>query len=605
MASSAMSARRSISRDSISKLREAIAVSDVVGRYVELSEPRGGNRKGLCPFHSEVTPSFTTNDVKELYYCFGCGEHGDSIDFYRKLEGSTFTEAVEAIADMANFELEYLDSSSSDQEEYSLRQRLIKANEAAQEYFVNKFMDPDAEPARAMILERGFDIQSSVITFQVGYAPRSWSDLSNHLMSKGFTAEEIIQAGLAVEGDKGPRDRFSGRLMWPIRNPQGKTVGFGGRKLFEEDNGGKYINTTETPIYNKSTTLYGMDLARKHINQEGNVYVVEGYTDVMAMHAAGIHNVVASSGTAFGPKHLGALRTVMAPQGKWRGRVVFSFDGDSAGIAAGRKAFERLAGELSGHMFVAKAPDGMDPCDLRLTRGDEALREAMDAQEPMGDFLIRSTASEFDLSTPQGKYDASQEVIEIINHVDEPVLRESYADLASKVIGVDSSSISSGLKETRGNNHSPTATAPLAAMGDEALEWESLRALLQHPEASNWTIFFTSSDFSTPMTRAAAGVVVGHEDLSIDGVLSRCKTDAGKAKVHELVATPLVISESTDSAKYANNVLGRLSMRVLDKKIHTLKSELEHSDSEDINRRLFELTKERKDLKSLWQELSS
>ena len=142
-------------------------------------------------------------------------------------------------------------------------------------------------------------------------------------------------------------------------------------------------------------------------------------------------------------------------------------------------------------------------------------------------------------------------------------------------------------------------------MGDEALEWESLRALLQHPEASNWTIFFTSSDFSTPMTRAAAGVVVGHEDLSIDGVLSRCKTDAGKAKVHELVATPLVVSESTDSVKYANNVLGRLSMRVLDKKIHTLKSELEHSDSEDINRRLFELTKERKDLKSLWQELSS
>ena len=354
--------------DDIAEVREKARIDDVISGYVTLKRAGGGTLKGLCPFHDEKTPSFNVNPSRKFYHCFGCGEGGDVISFLMKVDGLTFTETVERLAEKVGVQLRREDGDDEPQRPRGpARARLIEAHKVAQEFYAEQLATPDALVARQFLGQRGFD-QSAAELFGVGFAPRDGEALTRHLRARRFTDEESVAAGLVALG-RSHYDRFRGRLVWPIREANGDTIGFGARRIFDDDRiEAKYLNTSETAIYKKSHVLYGIDLARTAMKDSQQAVVVEGYTDVMACHLAGVTTAVASCGTAFGQDHAKVLRRFMGDHGPTGGEVIFTFDGDSAGQKAAMKVLD------SDHVFasqtyVAVAPEGMDPCDLRLQGG--------------------------------------------------------------------------------------------------------------------------------------------------------------------------------------------------------------------------------------------
>ena len=281
---------------------------------------------------------------------------------------------METLADRIGYTVTYSGGGTSVQRDRGSRSRLVAANAAAQEFYATALESEEAAPARKYLTERNFDA-AAARQFGCGFAPSGWDSLTRHLIRKGFEFKELEAAGLSREGRRGPIDRFHRRLLWPIRTASGETVGFGARRIFDDDQiTAKYVNTPETVLYKKSAVLFGIDLAKRDIAKGHQAVVVEGYTDVMAMHLAGVTTAVASCGTAFGDEHLAMLRRLMMDDKFFRGELIYVFDGDAAGRAAALKAF---GGEqnLAGQSFVAVAADGMDPCDLRLASGDGALRD--------------------------------------------------------------------------------------------------------------------------------------------------------------------------------------------------------------------------------------
>ena len=363
-----------INDEDIVLVREKARIDEVVRDYVTLKSAGGGSLKGLCPFHDERSPSFNVNPAKGAWYCFGCGEGGDVIGFLRKVDHLSFTEAVEKLAGRYGVTLRYAEGSSAPNRQAGTRSRLIEANKAAAAFYVERLASPEAEIGRTFLTERGFDAAAAA-HFGVGYAPKGWDVLLTHLRGKGFTDDQLADAGLVARGgQRGIYDRFRGRLVWPIRDTSGDVVGFGARRLHDDDEGPKYLNTPETALYKKSQVLYGIDLARKEIAKSRQAVIVEGYTDVMAAHLAGVTTAVATCGTSFGSDHIGVLRRLLMDDGVFTGKVVFTFDGD----AAGQKAAERAYSEdqrFTALTFVAVEPDGMDPCELRSPR---AIRRSSD-----------------------------------------------------------------------------------------------------------------------------------------------------------------------------------------------------------------------------------
>lgn len=575
-------------------IREKVVLSDVVSKVVILSNPRAGRQKGLCPFHDERTPSFTVNDGSGLWYCFGCGEHGDAITFVMKHDHASFAFAVKSLAERFNIPVEMTDGTVEDEVTYSQRARLIAANKAAAEFFTDRLTDADAEPARNLLVERGFDLQSCVMTFGVGFSPRGWDDLVKHLTSKGFTKVEIVEAGLATQSDKGVFDRFRGRLMWPILNERGEHVGFGGRQLFHEENAAKYLNTTETSIYKKASTLYGLNLALKAIAKKGEVIVVEGYTDVMAMHASGVHNVIASSGTAFGPEHLRVLRRFMAPQGVWSGRVIFAFDGDTAGRKAAVRAFENTVREMQGQVFAVPNPDGMDPCDLRLARGDEAVRDQFAYPVPMVQFVLDQILNHADVSSIQGRFDVTAEVRSILSMVSDRLLKNEYAKYAAGRIGVSMSDV---LNSTT----TPASAYEITRKGHqmapaEAIEFEALKVMVQCPEVIDWMESVEVENFTSPMHRGAAAIILSSPEGGMDALLARCTNDTGRAYITRLAVEPLEMSENGNRGVYGVSVMARLLLHDADRRIATLKAKVGTDVDGTISRELVGLTDYRKGL---------
>ncbi|MGI8994881.1 MAG: DNA primase, partial [Nocardioidaceae bacterium] len=293
-----------IREDDIALVRERSRIDEVVSAHVTLRNAGGGSLKGLCPFHEEKSPSFNVNPARGFFHCFGCQEGGDVITFVQKIEGVGFTEAVERLAGRSGVELRYVDDGGAvPRRDPGQRARLVAANKAAEQFYIDQLSTPDALAGRQFLSERGFD-QEAAKAFGVGFAPNGGEALLSHLRGKGFTDDELVAAGLVARSDRGPYDRFRGRLLWPIRELSGDVVGFGARRLFDDDRiEAKYLNTPETPIYKKSHLLYGVDLARKEIARSSQAVVVEGYTDVMACHLAGVRTAVATCGTAFGEDH--------------------------------------------------------------------------------------------------------------------------------------------------------------------------------------------------------------------------------------------------------------------------------------------------------------
>ncbi|MDK1473927.1 DNA primase [Streptomyces sp. 549] len=421
-----------INDEDVKAVRDAVPIDAVVSEYLQLRSAGGGNLKGLCPFHDEKSPSFHVSPSKGFYHCFGCQEGGDTLDFVRKVDHLSFSEAVERLAAQAGITLRYEEGGYGRASQQGERTRLVEAHRAAAAYYAEQLDSPEAEIGRRFLDERGFD-KAAAEHFGVGYSPAGWDHLTRFLRGRGFTDKELILSGISQDGRRGPIDRFRGRLMWPIRDITGEVVGFGARKLREDDNGPKYLNTPETPLYKKSHVLYGIDLAKRDIAKEGRAVVVEGYTDVMACHLAGVTTAIATSGTAFGEGHIKILRRLLMDNS--RSEVVFTFDGDAAGQKAALRAFEDDQ-KFAARTSIAISPGGMDPCELRLAKGDVAVRELVEGRSRLFEFALRSVVDEHDLDSAEGRSAALEAAAPIVARIKDGSLQHEYAVRLAGLLGI-------------------------------------------------------------------------------------------------------------------------------------------------------------------------
>lgn len=452
-----------IKREDIDEVRTRTDIREIVESYVTLKSAGIGSFKGLCPFHDERTPSFHVRPQMGTYHCFGCGESGDVIAFLMAMDHTPFTETVEKLAARIGYELHYEQGTGTTKEEVGRRQRLLDAHKIAAEFFQKNLYTPAAAEAQKFLGNRGFD-PAATQKFGVGYAPKGWDHLLKYLHNKGFTTDELRATGMFSEGQRGLYDRFRGRIIWPIRGIAGETIGFGARKLYDDDQGPKYLNTPETQLYKKSQVLYGLDLAKRNISKKRQIVVVEGYTDVMAAHLAGIDTAVATCGTAFGTDHIKIVRRLITDDGTG-GEVIFTFDGDAAGQKAALSAFAEDQ-RFIAQTYVAVAKDGMDPCDLRLTRGDAAVRSLINSRRPLFEFAIDATLTNYDLDTLEGRVRGMRAIAPIIAGIKDAALRPAYVRQVSGQLGLDTAEVQRAV--TYAINH----PQPTPSQKNEAVEAE-------------------------------------------------------------------------------------------------------------------------------------
>jgi len=542
-----------IRRSDIDEVRARINIADVIGDYVTLKSAGAGSLKGLCPFHDERSPSFNVRPQVGYYHCFGCGESGDVFTFLQRMDHASFQEAVERMAARIGFELHYEDGAQAT--EHGNRARLLAANAAAEKFFQEQLATPEAQLGRDFLGERGFDAAAAA-RFGVGFAPKSFDALRTALIAQGFKEDELVTAGLLSTGDRGNAyDRFRGRLIWPIRDITGQTVGFGARKLLpdDQDKGPKYLNTPETPVYHKSQVLYGLDLARKDIAKGKQVVVVEGYTDVMACHLAGVTTAVATCGTAFGVDHIKIIRRVLGDvanaDSTGTGEVIFTFDPDEAGQKAASRAFAEEQ-RFAAQTFVAVAPDELDPCDLRKVRGDAAVRNLIATRKPMFEFMIRRQLAGHDLETVEGRVAALRASAPVVAGIRDRAMSVGYVRSLAGWLGMDPAEVSravSGARaaagrapsrdapsrdatgrdqssgETRGSSGETATGAPPASeinlmeLPTDPItrgERDALMAMLQHPEAVGHELM--SRAMQARMSNATLAVIRDGIAASID-----------------------------------------------------------------------------------------
>jgi DNA primase len=501
----------------VDEVRSRTDIAAVVGEQVALKPAGVGSLKGLCPFHDERSPSFTVRPAVGRYHCFGCGVDGDVISFLMELDHLSFSDAVESLADRVNFTLTYEDGQP--QQDSANRVRLLEANRLAAEYFVGELGTAAAAPGQQFLTERGFD-QEAAARFGVGWAPKSWDALTKHLRSKGFQDAELSAAGLVSSGDRGVYDRFRGRLVWPIRDLTGAVVGFGARRLLEDDQGPKYLNTPETPIYHKSQVLYGLDLAKRDIAKSGRVVVVEGYTDVMACHLAGIPTAVATCGTAFGVDHIKVIRRVLGDESGSHGEVVFTFDPDAAGQKAAVRAFAEEQ-RFSARTFVAVGVDGLDPCDLRVQRGDAAVQAMVEAKRPMFEYMIRRVLDSYDLDAVEGRAAALREAAPIVADIRDSNVRPGYTRELARWLGMDLAEVERAVKRGKGASRSEADRRTPERREPAARDSEAQRP--PRPPASLRSL---PDDPATRLEREALMMIVQVPHL-VGGDLIRRSTEVG------------------------------------------------------------------------------
>ena len=510
-----------IRREDIEAVRERARIEDVVGEHVTLKSAGVGSLKGLCPFHDERTPSFHVRPQLGYWHCFGCGEGGDVITFIEKINHLGFAEAVEYLADRTGVQLRYEEGGAVRRGvEPGTRQRLMDANRLAEAWFREQLATPEAQAGRDFLTARGFD-RHAAAHFGVGYAPAGWDNLARHLRGAGYTEAELVDSGLCSRGGQDGRrvyDRFRGRLIWPIRDVTGATVGFGARKLAEDDQGPKYLNTPETPVFHKSQVLYGLDLAKREVARSHRIVVVEGYTDVMAAHLSGVTTAVATCGTAFGADHVRVVRRllgdiddpaagVVTGQGREArgGEVIFTFDGDAAGQKAALRAYaedQRFATQT----FVAVDPGGLDPCDLRMKEGDSGIPRLLSRRVPLFEFVIRTSLSHLDLDTSEGRVRGLRSAAPVVAGIRDRALKREYTRRLAGWLGLPDAEVHAAVQAAsrRGAQPStarggqwpadetagPDAAAPVRGLPPvtdpvEQLEREALAVIIQFPVAAH------------------------------------------------------------------------------------------------------------------------
>ncbi len=557
----------------VTYVRDHSPIDDVVGDYVQLKGAGGGQKKGLCPFHDEKSPSFHVTPSKGYFHCFGCQVGGDVIAFIMKLEHLTFTETVERLADRIGYTLTY-EAGSTNSGPSINRSRLVAANLAAATFYQEQLQLPDAQHGRDFLTKRGFD-RDAAKTFGVGYAPDQWDSLFKFLKGKGFTEEELMLAGLIKEGTKGPIDRYRNRLIWPVKDISGDVVGFGARKLAsdEVDQGPKYLNSPETPIYKKNQILYGLDMAKKEISKSRQVVIVEGYTDVMAAHLAGVTTAVATCGTAFGDEHIRIIRRLLMDADAFRGEVIFTFDGDAAGQKAALRAFEDDQ-KFVAQTFVAVEPNGMDPCELRQAHGDAAVRELIARRVPLFEFAIKSVIAGYDITNPEGRVNALNQVAPLIGKIRDASLRPEYLRLLAGWLGMEVDIVSTAVK--RSGNRVDNNEAVKVNLTDPilVLEREVLKVKLQISGlASSW-VDLEENAFSYPLYDQLRKLIDANDGFTTESLLEKCESDELKTLVTELTVEP-IRTDGEVSERYINSIIARLREVALSRSIAEIKSTLQ------------------------------
>jgi DNA primase len=606
--------------DDIAQVRERARIDDVISAHVTLRPAGVGMLKGLCPFHDEKTPSFSVNVARGFFHCFGCGEGGDVLTFVQKIEGVGFTEAVERLADRYGVQLRYDDQGATgarrDQPGRGQRARLVEANKAAAGFYREQLDTPDALPGRQFLDQRGFD-QAAAEAFFVGFAPRSGEGLLRHLRGRGFSDDELVTAGLVARSNRGPYDRFRGRLLWPIRELSGDVVGFGARRLFDDDRvEAKYLNTPETPIYKKSQLLYGVDLARKEIARSSQAVVVEGYTDVMACHLAGVQTAVATCGTAFGEEHARILRRLLLDHDEFRGEIIFTFDGDEAGQKAALRAFQGDQ-QFVGQTYVAIEPDGRDPCDLRLAEGDAAVRELIARRVPLYRFVLANVVSRYDLDRADARVDATREAARLVASIRDRSKVEAFVRELAGMVGVEIDEVRAEVRRVanraKASTSVPGATAEPASGGSATeperskdvpdprerrftIERDVLKLALQHPKATAaaWDDL-EAEDFVHPYYRALFEAIVGlggPEMAGPDGLREAVRDPAVSGLVSAVSVEPLAVAGEPDE-RVASAYVVRLRELTALRRIEQVKSKLQRmnpvTQTTDYNRMFGEL----------------
>ena len=595
-----------INEEDIAAVRDRARIEEVVGSYVTLRSA-GGTMKGLCPFHDEKTPSFQVTPSRGYWYCFGaCAEGGDVIDFMRKIDNLSFVEAVERLADRVGIQLRYTDETGP-RLEPGARSRLAEALRLAADFFAEHLSSPDAMPARQFLDERGFDREAAE-RFDVGFAPRDGRALLQHLRGRRFSDQELVSAGLARESGW---DFFQGRAVWPIRDSGRQVVGFGARRLFDDDRmPAKYINTPETLLYKKSQVLYGLERARTAISKKSQAVVVEGYTDVMAAHLSGVETAVASCGTAFGDDHARLLRRLMGNHDAFHGEVIFTFDGDEAGQAAALKVF---AGDQNfvTQTYVAIEPTGLDPCDLRLQRGDAAVRELVARRVPLYRFVMSNLLQQHDLDRVDGRLAALRAAAPLVASIRDNGLVAGYVRELAGLLGMDIEEVRAEVMRAaarsgrrpvtrRGTTADPRLTAEpevgpalplLPSPGDRLLttERQTAKLLIQNPNLfpDAWD-GLTTADFTHPAYAAVftavekASVEVGAAGVTPDTewvhqVSAACEADEIRSLVASLAVESLPVHGEV-TARYAIANSAALQLLTVMRTIAALKSKLQRTN---------------------------
>jgi len=604
--------------DDIAEVRDKARIDEVVSQYVTLRNAGGGSQKGLCPFHDEKSPSFNVNPTRQFWHCFGCGEGGDVFNFLMKIDGLSFVEAVERLAEKYGVQLRREEGDARDERPKGPgRSRLIEVNRVAQEYYAEQLATPDALVARKFLHERGFD-QDAADTFGVGFAPRDGEAVFKHLRQKGFSQEETVEAGLVAIG-RSAYDRFRGRLLWPIRDASGDTIGFGARRIFDDDKiEAKYLNTPETRIYKKSQVLYGIDLARRDMARSSQGVVVEGYTDVMACHLAGVTTAVATCGTAFGDEHAKVLRRFLHDHEEFRGEVIFTFDGDAAGQKAAIRAFEGDQNFVS-QTYVAVEPDGLDPCDLRIQKGDAAVRELVARRVPLYRFVLANVVGKYDLDRADGRVDAVRDAARLVSSIRDKSKVDAFSRELAGMVGVD---IEQARAEVRRAGNRPAVRpeqrrAPAAGSEQPvapprqqlpdlrdprfSLERETLKLVVQYPSVVGRSASdLGPNDFHHPTYRALWELVVAQggpiTGAGDDGWANRLRDTAPDPAVSSAISAlgvePLLTAKEPDHTYVVAHVYRLLELTAM-RRIADLKSRLQRTNpvehATDYNRMFGEL----------------
>jgi len=551
-----------INEEDIEALRERADIVEVVSGYSRLKKTGANTHKGLCPFHSEKTPSFTVDSAKGLWHCFGCGEGGNIYHFVQKVENLPFPEAVEWLAKKTGFQLRYEEMRPGEKQAAGMRARLLGANAEAASFFHSQLLSAsEAAAARQYLSGRGFGREVAE-RWQLGWAPGRDS-LCRHLQANGFTRKEIETADLGRTSDRDGSfyDTFRRRITFPTWNLQDDVVGFGARALGDEQP--KYLNSSETPVFSKSRVMFGLNRAKSSIARGSAAVVVEGYTDVIALHEAGVTEAVATNGVALGQSHFEQLK-------KFTGRALLMMDADEAGRGATERSFG-IHEKIGLEVLVAPLPAGRDPADVAREDGAEAIRKVLDGARPLVEFKLDQVISKMPTDTPEARSRAVREAVVVLGSIRDPIARRDYVFKAAERIGVDAESVERALSERGAGSDEQTGRIERSddrrLPGHVKVEREALRLLLTATQqVQKWAEGVGESMFTSPTRRelfaAALESPVTSEELSADGLS---------------LYTELVVGEDQGAIddEYAREIFGRLQVFGLEREIKSRRNVLQ------------------------------